>query len=125
MCGFGSQSSEGFLHIELLKLIIFRRSEERRAQDVTSKLKELRGVLQTQVARSEETTQELTQTSTTIRKTKTEMEGIGSEITAGSSLISKYDRRELTDKVMILVGLLLFFGVVLYIIKQRLLGWLW
>lgn len=82
-------------------------------------------MLHNQVHSSEEAMQNLVTSSSTISKTKTEMEGIGAKAKVSSGLISKYERRELTDKVLILAALVLFFGVVLYIIQKRLLGWFW
>ena len=58
-------------------------------------------------------------------KTKHEMDTIGSNVKVSSRLITKYQRRELTDKILIGFALLFFFGVVLYILKKRLLGWIW
>lgn len=81
--------------------------------------------MHSQVRRSEETMQALVGSSTTLEYTKKEMDTIGSTVKIGSRLISKFNRREFTDKVLIFLGLALFFGVVLYILKKRLLGWVW
>lgn len=86
---------------------------------------ELRQVMHSQVKRSEETMQTLVSSSTKIESTKNEMDTIGSSVKIGSRLISKFKRREFTDKVLIFLGLVLFFGVVLYILRKRLLGWVW
>lgn len=81
--------------------------------------------MHSQIKHSEETMQALISSSTKIEATKNEMDTIGSSVKIGSRLISKFNRRELTDKVLIFLGLILFFGVVLYILKKRLLGWVW
>lgn len=60
-----------------------------------------------------------------ITNIKTEMQGIAADVKASGGLISKFEHRELTDKVLITCCLILFFGVVLYIIQKRTLGWLW
>ena len=86
---------------------------------------ELRSVLQQQVISSQHSTHTLVASSNQIAKTRTEMQGVGAAAQTASALISKYDRRELTDKVLIGTCLLLFFGVVFYIIQKRLLWWLW
>ncbi len=96
-----------------------------RAQDATESLMELRGMLQAQVQRSGATMQSLVSSSSQITNTKAEMEGIGAKVKVSSGLVSKYERRELTDKFLILSALVLFFGVVLYILQKRLLGWIW
>ena len=60
-----------------------------------------------------------------IEKAKDEMADMGSSVRTSQRLLAKYDRRELTDKLLIIAGLSLFFGVVLYILKKRVLGWIW
>lgn len=92
---------------------------------MTESLLEMRGVLQNQVASSKETMRSLVSSSSVITTTKAGMEEIGVNVKVSSGLISKYERRELTDKVLIAIGLIFFFGVVLYILQKRLLGWLW
>ena len=99
--------------------------KDQHAQDVTTSLLALRGMLHTQVESNKETLQSLFSSSHTVTATKNEMEGIGADMKRADGLISKYERRELTDKVLIGAGLCLFFGVVLYILQKRLLGWIW
>lgn len=100
-------------------------TRDMRPQDVTESLLELRGLLHTQVASSTEATQRLVSSSSQIVKTKEGMTEIGADIKGSGRLISKYERRELTDRVLISIGLIVFFGVVFYIIQKRILGWLW
>lgn len=52
------------------------------------------------------------------------MEEIGSKVSVSQSLISKFNRRDITDKVLIFLAILFFFTVVLYIIRKRLIGWI-
>ena len=85
---------------------------------------ELRQVLHTQVRRSEDTLHTLATSSGRIVDTKSEMDTIGSNVDVSGKLITKYQRRELTDRVLIFLGLVLFFGVVLYILRKRGLGWI-
>ncbi len=56
--------------------------------------------------------------------TKQEMDTISSNVKVSHSLITKFGRREITDRLLIFLGLVLFFGVVLYIIRKRLIGWI-
>ncbi len=44
---------------------------------------------------------------------------MGATIQSGGKLLSKYSRRELTDKILIALALCLFFGVVFYILRKR------
>ena len=85
---------------------------------------ELRQVLHKQVESSEVTLHALATSSGRIVDTKNEMETIGSNVDVAGRLITKYQRRELTDKVLIFLGLVFFFGVVLYVIRKRGLGWI-
>lgn len=111
---------------EVNKVLMFTcRSRDMRPQDVTESLLELRERLNMQVTSSQETTKRLVSSSTRITTTKTGMDEIGADLKGSGRLISKYERRELTDKVLIALALVLLFGVVLYIIQKRTLGWLW
>lgn len=92
--------------------------------NVTESLIELRQVLHSEVKRSGDTLHTLATSSGRITETKNEMDTIGSNVDASGRLITKYQRRELTDKVLIFLGLVLFFGVVLYILRKRGLGWI-
>ena len=85
---------------------------------------ELRQVLHTQVESSANTLHTLATSSGRISDTKNEMDTIGSNVDVSGKLITKYQRRELTDRVLIFLGLVLFFGVVLYILRKRGLGWI-
>lgn len=92
---------------------------------MTGSLLALRETLHTQVESNKETLESLVRSSNSVATTKNKMEGIGADMKVSDGLISKYERRELTDKVLIGAGLCLFFGVVFYIIQKRLLGWIW
>ena len=85
---------------------------------------ELHQVLHKQVQSSEDTLHALATSSGRIVDTKDEMETIGSNVDVAGRLITKYQRRELTDKVLIFLGLVFFIGVVLYILRKRGLGWI-
>ena len=47
---------------------------------------------------------------------------MGAHISISSRLITKFGRREIVDKLLILCGLVLFFSVVLFILKKRFIG---
>ncbi|KAL5471474.1 hypothetical protein EMCRGX_G029594 [Ephydatia muelleri] len=102
-----------------------RKADERSAQNVTESLMELRHAMASQIQQSDDTMHMLLTSSRKIEKTKDEMADMGSSVRTSQRLLAKYDRRELTDKLLIIAGLALFFGVVLYILKKRLLGWIW
>uniref|UniRef100_A0A3B3VTI3 BCL2 interacting protein 1 n=1 Tax=Poecilia latipinna TaxID=48699 RepID=A0A3B3VTI3_9TELE len=56
----------------------------------------------------------------TIQETNEEFKAMTGTIQLGRKLITKYNRRELTDKLLIFLALALFFATVLYILKKRL-----
>ncbi len=58
--------------------------------------------------------------SRTIQETNDEFKTMTGTIQLGRKLITKYNRRELTDKLLIFLALALFLATVLYILKKRL-----
>lgn len=58
--------------------------------------------------------------SRTIQETNDEFKTMTGTIQIGRKLITKYNRRELTDKLLIFLALALFLATVLYILKKRL-----
>uniref|UniRef100_G1QHY2 BCL2 interacting protein 1 n=1 Tax=Nomascus leucogenys TaxID=61853 RepID=G1QHY2_NOMLE len=63
----------------------------------------------------------LRQTSSrTILDANEEFKSMSGTIQLGRKLITKYNRRELTDKLLIFLALALFLATVLYIVKKRL-----
>lgn len=74
------------------------------------------------VERSAETVESLAESSQTVHETKEEFQGMGSIIGQSRRLITKYARREVTDRVLILFAVAFYFAVVLYILRKRVLG---
>jgi protein transport protein SEC20 len=68
---------------------------------------------------SEQATMILTTSSSTLKDTGIHMTSIGQSIRSGGKLITKYGRREFTDKILIFFALLFYFGVILYILRKR------
>lgn len=58
--------------------------------------------------------------SRTILEANEEFKSMSGTIQLGRKLITKYNRRELTDKLLIFLALALFLATVLYILKKRL-----
>lgn len=58
--------------------------------------------------------------SRTILDANEEFKSMSGTIQLGRKLITKYNRRELTDKLLIFLALALFLATVLYIVKKRL-----
>ena len=62
----------------------------------------------------------LASSSAQIKDTQDEYKGLSGIIQTSKNLLNKYNRREITDRLLIFFGLVLFFSTVLYILKKRL-----
>lgn len=74
------------------------------------------------VERSARTMEELTESSKTMEDAHVEFKGMGGIIAHSRKLITKYGRRETTDKFLIFFTAVLFFAVVFYVLRKRVLG---
>ncbi|XP_013395891.1 vesicle transport protein SEC20-like [Lingula anatina] len=89
------------------------------SSNVTESLMSLSRLMATQVQHSEQTMATLETSSRTITDTHEEFKNMGGHITASRKLLTKYNRREMTDKLLIFLALVFFFATVLYIVKRR------
>merc|ERR1712034_9820 len=78
------------------------------------------GQLAETVEKSKQTVNSLEGTSKTVEEVREEHKMMGGVIGQSKKLITKYGRREFTDKVLIIFALAFFFAVVLYILRKRL-----
>ncbi|XP_074643013.1 vesicle transport protein SEC20-like [Tubulanus polymorphus] len=92
----------------------------KRANDITENLMSLSRTMSSQVKRSENTMGTLLTSSRQITDTHEEFKGMGGHVTQSRKLLTKYNRREFTDKLLIFLALVFFFSTVLYIMKKRL-----
>ncbi|NWU78788.1 SEC20 protein, partial [Onychorhynchus coronatus] len=90
------------------------------ASNITESLMSISRMMSQQVQQSEETVQTLANSSRTILEANEEFKSMSGTIQLGRKLITKYNRRELTDKLLIFLALALFLATVLYILKKRL-----
>ncbi|NXH80274.1 SEC20 protein, partial [Edolisoma coerulescens] len=90
------------------------------ASNITDSLMSISRMMSQQVQQSEETVQTLANSSRTILEANEEFKSMSGTIQLGRKLITKYNRRELTDKLLIFLALALFLATVLYILKKRL-----
>ncbi|NWS13542.1 SEC20 protein, partial [Pachyramphus minor] len=98
------------------------------ASNITESLMSISRMMSQQVQQSEETVQTLGTdgvwawigSSRTILEANEEFKSMSGTIQLGRKLITKYNRRELTDKLLIFLALALFLATVLYILKKRL-----
>ncbi|XP_075959271.1 vesicle transport protein SEC20-like isoform X3 [Anarhichas minor] len=88
--------------------------------DITENLMSISRMMAQQVQQSEETMTSLATSSRTIQETNEEFKTMTGTIQLGRKLITKYNRRELTDKLLIFLAIALFLATVLYILKKRL-----
>lgn len=87
---------------------------------ITENLMSISRMMAQQVQQSEETVTTLATSSRTVQETNEEFKTMTGTIQLGRKLITKYNRRELTDKLLIFLALALFLATVLYILKKRL-----
>ncbi|XP_032190787.1 vesicle transport protein SEC20 isoform X1 [Mustela erminea] len=87
---------------------------------ITESLMGISRMMSQQVQQSEEAMQTLANSSRTILDANEEFKSMSGTIQLGRKLITKYNRRELTDKLLIFLALALFLATVLYIVKKRL-----
>ncbi|XP_035033794.1 vesicle transport protein SEC20 [Hippoglossus stenolepis] len=90
------------------------------SSSITDSLMSISRLMSEQVKQSEDTIGTLATSSRTVQETNEEFKSMTGTIYLGRKLILKYNRRELTDKLLIFLALALFFATVLYILKKRL-----
>ncbi|AWO99913.1 hypothetical protein SMAX5B_006779 [Scophthalmus maximus] len=90
------------------------------SSNITDNLMSMSRMMAEQVKQSEDSIGTLATSSKTVQETNDEFRNMTGTIHLGRKLILKYNRRELTDKLLIFLALALFFGTVLYILKKRL-----
>ncbi|XP_013992193.1 vesicle transport protein SEC20 isoform X2 [Salmo salar] len=88
--------------------------------DITESLMSISRMMAQSVSQIEETIGTLATSSRTVLETDEEFKSMTGTIHLGRKLISKYNRRELTDKLLIFLAVALFLATVLYILKKRL-----
>jgi protein transport protein SEC20 len=89
--------------------------------NTTNTLLKSRNILLETVERSTGTLEQLAQSSLTIVNSQEDLKEQNTIVSTSRKLLSKYGRREWTDRMLICLGLLFFFAVVAYIIQKRLL----
>uniref|UniRef100_A0A2K5ECD5 BCL2 interacting protein 1 n=1 Tax=Aotus nancymaae TaxID=37293 RepID=A0A2K5ECD5_AOTNA len=105
------------------KQLLRKTTKESLAQTSSAITESLMGIsrmMAQQVQQSEEAMQSLVTSSRTILDANEEFKSMSGTIQLGRKLITKYNRRELTDKLLIFLALALFLATVLYIVKKRL-----
>ncbi|CAD6197566.1 unnamed protein product [Caenorhabditis auriculariae] len=91
----------------------------------STRMSELVTRMAERVTQSENTMGNLVHSSSVLSQTQTEYENQAGHIRTSSKLLSKYERRELTDKILLIIALIFYFAVVYYILQKRVLTWFW
>jgi len=99
-----------------------REEAVRQSGQATDRLAAISRQLADTVERSSLTVGTLAESSQNVTDIKDEFAGLGSIVGQSRRLITKYARRETTDKVLILFATAFFFAVVFYILRKRVLG---
>lgn len=108
-----------------------RKLDEKNLKDeavkTTDRLSDLLSKMGDRVAQSEQTMDSLIHSSSVLVQTHTEFESHAGHIQTGNKLLSKYERRELTDKILVTIALILYLAVIYYVLQKRVLSkiWLW
>ena len=93
----------------------------KKASSVTENLLSISQMMASQVTLSEQSLNTLVTSSATVTETQEEFKMMNSLLGQSRKLLSKYGRREVTDKVLILLALAFFFACCLYVVLKRLL----
>uniref|UniRef100_A0A3B3ZS12 Sec20 C-terminal domain-containing protein n=1 Tax=Periophthalmus magnuspinnatus TaxID=409849 RepID=A0A3B3ZS12_9GOBI len=105
---------------ELLQRGEANSTRQRLDSNITESLMSISRMMAEQVKQSEDTITTLATSSRTVQETNEDFKNMTGTIHLGRKLILKYNRRELTDKLLIFLALALFLATVLYILKKRL-----
>ena len=90
-----------------------------RKKAVSEDLKYFARTLARQAELSQQTVRSLAESSSTVNLTDEEFRGIGGLLNQSRIILTKYGRREVTDKFLILLALIFFYSCVFYVISKR------
>ncbi|KAJ3169123.1 Vesicle transport protein S20 [Geranomyces variabilis] len=93
------------------------------SSELTSSLSQALGMLSNEVEKSEEMTKALDDSTQVMQKTSNEYRTLSMAVRSSRQLITKLQRRDWTDRLLLLFGLLVFTLTVLSILRRRL--WIW
>ncbi|XP_071828436.1 vesicle transport protein SEC20-like [Apostichopus japonicus] len=89
------------------------------AGSITENLSSLNKLMSDNVKNSELTNQALYTSSDTLGSADEEFKGMAAVTQTSRKLLTKYNRRELTDRLLIFLAVVFFLGTVVYILKKR------
>lgn len=88
--------------------------------DVTDGMMELSRKLNMQVEHSAAAVETLVSSSKNLQESHDEVQNMDAHITTSKKLLTKFERRQLTDHLLIFLALVFFYASVIYIVKKRL-----
>ncbi|CAO4368440.1 unnamed protein product [Caenorhabditis nigoni] len=94
-------------------------SHEERA----TRLQDLVARMSQQVDSGEQAMSSLVHSSSVLGQTQAEYDNQKGHIMTGNKLLSKYEQREFTEKILLVFFFLFYFGVVYYILQKRIFSW--
>ncbi|GFU34431.1 hypothetical protein NPIL_251361 [Nephila pilipes] len=97
-----------------------KESLSKQASSITDNLLAIKNMMATQVKQSEESLHTLFGSNQMVTNTQEEFKTMGSVIHQSKTLLQKYGRREVTDKVLIVFAVIFFITCVFYIVQKRL-----
>lgn len=99
-----------------------KESLAKQSSSITDSLVALNSMMATQVKASEESLHALANSSSTVLDTSEEFKAMGSAIHQSKTLLQKYGRREVTDRVLIVLAVIFFITCIVYVLQKRLIG---
>lgn len=90
-----------------------------KAAHLTGNLQSVSRLLADEVEKSKLNLDTLTTSSATVSETSQEFKLMSNYIANSKTLLSKYGRRELTDKILTILAFAFFFGCVIYVVSKR------
>ena len=89
------------------------------ASNLTESLQSVNRMLATEVEKSQNNLTSLVTSSALVTETSEEFKTMSNYIANSKTLLNKYGRRELTDKVLIALAIAFFYGCVIYVVLRR------
>ncbi|XP_035233038.1 vesicle transport protein SEC20-like [Stegodyphus dumicola] len=97
-----------------------KESLAKQSSSITDNLVSIKNMMDMQVKQSEEALHTLVSSSAVVTDTSEEFKAMGSAINQSKTLLQKYGRREVTDRVLIILAVIFFISCILYVVQKRL-----
>lgn len=93
-----------------------------RKKALSEDLRYVARTLARQAELSQQTLRSLAESSSTVNLTDEEFRGIGGLLNQSKVILTKYGRREVTDKFLIFMAIVFYFSCVMYVVSKRFLS---